>query len=131
MALAGGDAHEESRRFFTGPVEQGLEEVAPPHICGQSRSRKDENFTAVNLTMCDQREIPWRSHNAECVGRSPTGLRPSLQRHFFEVPGQLFSLLERPFFNNASVFSNQASANCFASSLPVSKLTTTKPEPNR
>jgi hypothetical protein len=43
----------------------------------------------------------------------------------------LFSSLERPFLMNASAFSNQASANCFAISPPVSKLTTTKPDPNK
>ena len=35
-----------------------------------------------------------------------------------------------PLLMNASVFSNQASANSFASSPPVSKLTTTRPEPD-
>jgi hypothetical protein len=34
-------------------------------------------------------------------------------------------------FMNASAFWNQASANSFASSPSVSKLTTTKPEPNK
>ena len=47
------------------------------------------------------------------------------------VPVQLFSLLGRPFLNDAAVFSNQVSANSFASSPPVWKLTTTRPEPDR
>ena len=54
-----------------------------------------------------------------------------LRRDTFAVPAQLFSVLGRPFLNDVSVFSNQASANCSASSPPVSKLTTTKPEPDR
>ena len=75
------------------------------------------NFAGKSLEM--SRSTPWNCRVSVLSNRTTLTL-PCLH-----------TWVERPSLMNASVFSNQASANWFATSPPVSKLTTTRPEPNK